>query len=634
MRHIKYLALWIVALAVIAGSLLLFESDFLWKVQELNLFLFTPLFLSEQMVVPGGLLSWGGAFFTQMLYWPWLGILLLCAWWWLLMWLIKRAFRIPNRWAALPLIAVALLLLTIVDMGYWVYILKLNGHFFVATIGTTAVAALLWLFRLVPARRGLRPAFVAVTCIAGYPLLGIYGLGAALVMGIWAWRLMADRRGEALWCSVVAVIGIFAVPLFCYRYVFYQTNLANIWWAELPLYYVTESYNLYYLPFYLLALFFVVMALLPPLKAQPSARPKDACYQRDAKNLKSQTSNLKSQTSNLKSQTSILIQSLLLAVTVVGVVVFWFKDENFHRELAMQRCIDCADWEGALQVAWQQEDEPTRAIVMMRNIALSRIGRQGDDMFFYKNGSKRYAAPFDMRMLLAVGPLVYYHYGLLNYCNRLCVEMGVEFGFCPAYYKLMARCAIIDGETQLARKYLHILGETMAYDSWAEETATLLGHPDKIAADADMGPVTRMMHYPNRLSADQGYVERFLMTQLANSNNTEDPYFQEQCLLATLWTKDINQFWRHFYNYIRLHPRGPMPRYYQEAAWLYGKLQGRENLDQMPFDKSVKNDFDHFMQAAQPYDGAGVEEVRKALYPLFGRSYYYDYYAMRELPEY
>ena len=37
-------------------------------------------------------------------------------------------------------------------------------------------------------------------------------------------------------------------------------------------------------------------------KSQTSARPKDACYKRDARNLKSQTSNLKSQSSNLKSQ--------------------------------------------------------------------------------------------------------------------------------------------------------------------------------------------------------------------------------------------------------------------------------------------------------------------------------------------
>ena len=46
------------ALAVIAGALLWLENDFLWKLQEQNLFLDTSLFFKEQMVVPGGLLSW------------------------------------------------------------------------------------------------------------------------------------------------------------------------------------------------------------------------------------------------------------------------------------------------------------------------------------------------------------------------------------------------------------------------------------------------------------------------------------------------------------------------------------------------------------------------------------------------
>ena len=82
-----------------------------------------------------------------------------------------------------------------------------------------------------------------------------------------------------------------------------------------------------------------------------------------------------------------------------------------------------------LNEAAEQKDEPTRAIVMMRNLALSRLGKQGDYMFFYKNGSKAYAAPFGMRLMMVVGQMIYYQYGMLNYCNRLCMEMGVEFGF-------------------------------------------------------------------------------------------------------------------------------------------------------------------------------------------------------------
>ena len=87
---------WGLALIAIAIVLLVFEHHLLWKIQQQNLFLWTPLFFKEQLVVPGGLLSWIGMWFTQFLYYPWLGVLMLCGWWLSLMFIIKRTFRIAD----------------------------------------------------------------------------------------------------------------------------------------------------------------------------------------------------------------------------------------------------------------------------------------------------------------------------------------------------------------------------------------------------------------------------------------------------------------------------------------------------------------------------------------------------------
>lgn len=141
-KHLT-ITVWLTALVVLAAVMLIFETDLLWKWQEKNLFLSSTIFLKEFLVVPGGLLSWVGTWFTQFLFHPWLGVLMLCGWWLLLMAILKKTFAIADRWASLMLIPVALLVLTIMDQGYWIYVLKLRGHVFVATIGTTAVAALL-----------------------------------------------------------------------------------------------------------------------------------------------------------------------------------------------------------------------------------------------------------------------------------------------------------------------------------------------------------------------------------------------------------------------------------------------------------------------------------------------------------
>lgn len=591
MKRYLPLTLWGAMLLVIAGVLLWLENDFLWKLQEQNLFLDTSLFFKERMVVPGGLLSWLGTYLTQYFYYPWMGVMLLCVLWLLLMWLVMRVFQLPVQWSALALIPVGLLLITIVDMGYWVYMLKLQGHVFVATLGTIAVMLMLWFFKVQPWHFSFRVMTMIITCALGYPLFGIYGLAAVLLMGIWSWRLERWSLRRKVGYIVMALLIAIVVPLMCYRQLYHQTNLANIYYAGLPLYYVTEEHHAYYIPYYLLALFFVVMALVPL---------------RQVKLLK-----------------SILIQGVVLVALVVGVALSWFRDENYHHELRMQRCIEQNDWNGVLKEAAKQQDEPTRAIVMMRNLALSRLGRQGEDMYTYENGSKAYAAPFGMRLMLVAGPLMYYQYGMLNYSSRLSTEMGVEFGWRVENLKMLAKCALLRNEQQQARKYLRLLKHTTFYGEWAGKAPSL----------PELQSVKRMMHYENVLSGDQGNIESFLMSRLDECTDTTDVYFQEQTLLASLWTKDINNFWYHFNDYVRLHPKARIPRYYQEAAYLYCMIEGREGVDRMPFDDSIRQSFNSFAMAAERYDNADVDVARSAL-QAYRHTYFYDYYLMRQLPEY
>ena len=620
MNFLKSFFTWLLALILIAASLLYFESDFLWKTQELNLFLTTPDFFSQQMVVSGGLLTYLGTFLTQFLAIPWLGVLMLCGLWYLLMWLTRRTFRISHQWAVLMLIPVALILITIVDMGYWVYVLKLRGHFFVTTLGVTSVVALLWAFRSLPSRWALRPVFIVLTCLAGYPLLGIYALAAAVVMGIWTWRL--TTKGESIINSLVALVAVAGIPLLYYRFVYHQTNLINIYWTELPLFRVVEEHHIYYLPYYLLLLFFIAMAV---------------CYRNPSLiSPKGRGTNTQVEASKRKWLPSLggVGRGCLFLLIAYGVFHFWMKDENFHHELKMQRCIYNADWSGVMDEASRQQDEPTRAIVMMRNLALGRLGKQGNMMYQYRNGSKSAAAPFHVSMMQVIGgTLLYYQYGLLNYCNRMCMEMGVEFDWRPEYLKYMAKCAILEGDQQVARKYLGILHHTLFFDDWANQMETLVGNPEAIAKDAEMEPITHMLHYQNMLTNDYGLIEEFIMRQLAYSTDTSDPYFQEQALLASLWVKDSRVFWARFADYIQLHRGEEVPIHYQEAAYLFGNLEER-NLSHVPFDQRVKDSFASFMQVASKYENQDVEPVREVLYPLFGTTYYFDFYLMSNLSQY
>lgn len=628
----------VLALLVIAGLLLFFESDFLWKLQEANLFLNSKLFLEELMVEPGGFLSWSGTWFTQFLFHPWLGVLLLCAWWLLLMWLVKKAFRVSSRWMPITIIPVLFLLVSIVDMGYWIYILKLRGHVFLGTIGVTAVVALLLAFRTLCSWTSVHDSFstlfhcvfVLMTCAVGYPLLGVYGIGATALMAVWVWRLEPNRKAALAVC-VTGLMSAWLLPLLFYRFVYYQTNVANVYVAKLPLYFITEEYTAYYVPYVLLMSFFLVMCSLTP--GSPSPGPSSVhegssvSPSRLKEGRKVTYAGKGGPLANRRWDVGeAAVPYLLLLAAILFTFFNWYRDENFHRELAMQRCIDRLDWHGVLKEAAKQEDMPTRAIVLMRNLALAHLGRQGDEMYRYKNGCQKCDAPFDIRAINSVGPLIYYHYGMPNYSYRLCMERGVEFGWRVEQLKFMVRCSIINGELPLARKYLGLLGQTMFHDTWADRISEFTKHPEDIAQMPEMTFISHMMHYDNELTADHNLVENFLMPRLMYSNYTKDPVFLEQVILASMAAKNAKLFWPHLYNYIQFYPDRPWPTHIQEAAWLFGDLENRPNMDQFPISPTVKENFKRFDQMASRLEGADWETANKALYPLFGHTYFYDYY--------
>jgi hypothetical protein len=250
-------------------------------------------------------------------------------------------------------------------------------------------------------------------------------------------------------------------------------------------------------------------------------------------------------------------------------------------------------------------------------------------MYRYVNGSKQPASPFPLQMSMIVGDLMYYHYGMLNDCHHMCVEGGVEFGWRSQHLKYMARCGLMGNEVSVMYKYTGLLKHTLFHGSWAEHLETLQQQPAKKAEDKETGPVTHMLHYPDVVGTDHGYAEKYIMNHLA-ALDSSDPYFQEQCLLATLWTKNSDQFWHRFVKYLSQHRGETIPRYYQEAAYLYIMTQDDAPLD-VPIDESIKRTYKEFTDLLPRYNGMDVKEVRKKLYPLYGDTYFFEYYMFDDI---
>ena len=598
------LALALVALALAFGVITNWESDYLFKVQELNLFLYTPLFFSQQMVVPGGMLIYLGTYMTQFFYHPWLGTLLLCAWCGLLMWLVYKAFALSPRWAPVLLIPLALILMTDFTMGYWIYFLKLRGFFFIAVMGFSLAVALTWLFRLLPQKPLVRLFFIVLTAIATYPIAGAYGLLAVVLMAVIDWRQQGGRLAWRLADSGIALLSILFVPMIYVRQAYNQVADDDAWRQALPLF-GRESEPLlgYYLPYALMALLLIILAL---------------CYGIRQKEIS-------------RRWLWGIGHAVVVAAIAYGCWHFWYKDDNFYREIRMSACIENLDWEGVIDEA-RDAEEPTRQMVLSKYLAFFKMDCAGDKMYSFSDGSKTPDFPLFFPMVETAGRQFYLQFGLPNFCHRWCIEDGVEKGFRVDHLKYLLRSAVLTGEKEVARKYIDILRQTRYYGDWATHYETLLDSV-ALAKDPELGPILRLLPARNMLASDKSRIETYLMTYLSN-RQTDDPVCADLVMMFALQSKDIPTFWRAFNQYAKLHLGKPMPKHYQEAAYMYGNLEKSIDISHMPFDEDVKQRYQEFMATAQQYSSMGQESMRMACQPRFGNTYFYNYFMMRNLKTY
>ena len=643
---------WLVILCVlvVAGcKLLSSETETLLRAQELNLWLPTGLYWKALMQYPGGVASWLATYLTQYFYYPWLGVSILCGLWLIICALLVWAYRLKGPWVALSVLVPLALMACFVQTGYWIYYQKLQGHLLVPTVGVLFAALCLAVQRLIsdylPARaaRWTRLIWMALICIIGYPFFGAWALGATGLLGIYGQPASdpSPREGDSgkqssslstrgwgwtalslLW----ALILIAAVPQIYYQQFFEMTERGFLYVAAMPSFrYGQDVFTVYRLPYYAIIFAFLILAVVGWVRGVFAAEK-----------------------AKLRPWLQSLLVIVLLFAAIFGVSKAWYHDANFQKELAMNRAIEELDWERVLTIARDGSStvKPTRQMVLYKNLALFRLGRAGDEMFFYPEGAVPQNAPWRVRITQVGGKLIYYHYGKENFCYRWCMEDGVEFGWKAETLKFMARTSILNHEWTVARKYLDLLKQTTFHRAWAERYEKYLATPEafdlkKLEASVaakkplfdeqgmkEFEPILHMMTYPDRLDGDNTLVEMYLLQTFARGNG-DDPLFQEMTLICALIMKDIDIFWPRFMKFASMHPDLHMPLHYQEAAYLYGHLENKVDISHMPFDQKVRDSYDRFMKFNEQCGPMTEEQKVIAFYPQFGNTFYYFYFLVR-----
>ena len=589
---------------VVWGLLNFFEHEFLFRVQELSLWLPTKVYFDERMLVPGGMMSYIACFFTQFFYYPMLGSLVYVALLLVVQWLTMRVFRISARHALLALIPGVLIVCCSMEVGYWIFQIKTQGYFYSMLVGFLFTLSAMRLYQVV--KGWWRYLVVIAIAAVGYPLFGFYALLALAGVAISALREGKEGRGIVALLCVAAVV---ATPILYYN-VYEQTRFANMFTVGMPAFEFSKRDLFTWIPYILLYLFPLVMPLIP-LKQGGEAVAKK----------------------------TLLIEDFGVVAFVVALgLVFWYRDPNFRAEIKMNHAMERLEWRKALDIAKAQKQTPTRLIVLNKNLALLKLGKAGDEMFHYLDGGEAPKTPLQIRLMQVGGKMLYYHYARMNFCYRWCLEDAVEYGWKIDYLKYMVRTSLISGEPALAQKYINTLKKTLFYREWAEKYEKMVKDPTLIAKDREMASILPLYQYEDQLDGDNSLVEIYLLNYFAHSySDLSTPMFDEAALMCALTLKDIPTFWNCFFRYANSHKSGRMPTHYQEAALLYGNLEKNVDISKMPFDKTVEMRFQDFMRFAQKHAVENVErdpEAKKLFYERYGKTFWYFYFFIRDVKSY
>jgi hypothetical protein len=310
-----------------------------------------------------------------------------------------------------------------------------------------------------------------------------------------------------------------------------------------------------------------------------------------------------------------LIIVLLLSVGGFKTQADWEKEEI----MAYDYFSRTGKWNSIIRLA-DKKAPGTPLSVASLNLALSKQNRLPDFMFaYFQNGTEGLLPAFQKEFItnMMTGE-IYYHLGLVNTAQRFAFE-GMEA--IPGNQKSvrsirrLAETNIINGQYEVARKYLFLLKQTLFYKKWAEKAETYLYNEEKINAHPEWGKLRQFRPKKDFLFSEQ---EKDQVLGILWQNNTGNRAAYEYLLAYTLLEKDL----QHFFTYYRLSgnekKEETVPRSYQEAlAFIWGQTGFNPEKRPPGLTDNVVSGFQSF------YSDYQMKKPKNALYEQYGKSYWF-----------
>ena len=218
-----------------------------------------------------------------------------------------------------------------------------------------------------------------------------------------------------------------------------------------------------------------------------------------------------------------VILSFALVAVIMGFLVW--KNANFKAEKVMQYDFMAChqQWNRILETV--NAEKPNNQIgVTVQNLALAMRGMLLEHMFDYNQNSIHGLLP-DVNTD-ATSPMptaeAFYQLGMINVAQRTVFEAQeaiLDFQKSGRCYKRLAQTNLINGQYEVARKYLMALQKTLFYRDWANETLPLLGNEKAIASHPEYGRLRQCAYNEDFYFSDHVTPEMLESLYYRNTDN-------------------------------------------------------------------------------------------------------------------
>ena len=455
--------------------------------EQLQLFLFDGDYFCGRMAEPGGFARYVAEFLMQFYNSVTIGALIIAVLYMLVQRLTWRLMGSDSYyvWSFIPVI---MLWYAMGDESVMLtYVVAL-------LMALSAVLAwrLVQLVQLVRLGKLVRLALVLVTIPLLYWLIGPMVLLVAVLMMPWA-------------VAVPALVYALALILLSAHYLPFPMLRVVL---GISYYRIPET-----MPYMLMAIPVVIWIMALFIKKLPQPKPWVAC-----------------------------VQVLVVAVLVLVPKAFGF-DARKYDLIEYDYLVRIGDWKGVIAKAEKRMPDLPMS-VSATNLALGMTNQLGDRAFnFYQRGSEGLLPKFERNFATSqLTGEIYFNLGLVNTAQRFAfesMEAIPNYNKSARVVKRLAETNLINGQYEVARKYLQMLEKTIFYRPWAQRTMAMLGDEKAIDAHPLYG---KLRQY--RLQEDFLFSDRELdkICGLLFMHNQQNQMAAQYLLMMPLLDRDIPRF--------------------------------------------------------------------------------------------